>query len=227
MTRARLKDIIRSLTQPGQLFPPQLAFTLLIPLRALILSPTELLRRLHPAANSSILEVGCGPGYFSPALARAVPQGELVLADIQPEMLAIARRRLNKRHITNVSYHHCDGHGFPFADRSFDRIVLVTVLGEIAECSAYLHEFARLLGDNGLLSISEAAGDPDKLERDELLALLAAHGFQPASQYGNRRWCPKMYADKRRANKKQRRHGIFEVWKLKIPFAVPVAVGRI
>ena len=41
------------------------------------------------------------------------------------------------------------------------------------------------------------------------------------------RWCPKMYADKRRANKKQRRHGIFEVWKLKIPFAVPVAVGRI
>ena len=41
------------------------------------------------------------------------------------------------------------------------------------------------------------------------------------------RWCPKMYADKRRANKKQRRHGIFEVWKLKIPFAVPVAGGRI
>ena len=40
-------------------------------------------------------------------------------------------------------------------------------------------------------------------------------------------WCPKMYAGKRRANKKQRRHGIFEVWKLKIPFAVPVAVGRI
>ena len=40
-------------------------------------------------------------------------------------------------------------------------------------------------------------------------------------------WCPKMYADKRRANKKQRTHGIFEVWKLKIPFAVPVAVGRI
>ena len=40
-------------------------------------------------------------------------------------------------------------------------------------------------------------------------------------------WCPKMYADKRQANKKQRRHGIFEVWKLKIPFAVPVVVDRI
>ena len=41
------------------------------------------------------------------------------------------------------------------------------------------------------------------------------------------RWCPKMYTDKRRANKKQRRHGIFELCKFKLPFAVPVAVDRI
>ena len=53
---------------------------------------------------------------------------------------------------------------------------------------------------------------------------IAAHLEQGMKKNG---WCPKMYADKRRANKKQRRHGIFEVWKLKIPFAVPVAVGRI
>jgi type 11 methyltransferase len=120
-------------------------------------------------------------------LARAVPQGELVLADIQPEMLAIARRRLQKRHLANVAYHLCDGHHFPFADSSFDRIVLVTVLGEVRDHSAYLHEFARLLKDDGLLSISETAGDPDKLDQQELIALLATHGFTPVRQYGNRR----------------------------------------
>lgn len=145
MTRTRLKNITRGLTQAGSLFPHQMAFTLLIPLRALLLSPAELLRRLHPTADSRILEVGCGPGYFSPALARAVPQGELVLADIQPEMLAIARRRLEKRHITNTTCQLCNGSSFHFADNSFDRIVLVCVLGEIAERSAYLREFARLL----------------------------------------------------------------------------------
>ena len=187
MTRTRLKNITRGLTQAGSLFPHQMAFTLLIPLRALLLSPAELLRRLHPTADSRILEVGCGPGYFSPALARAVPQGELVLADIQPEMLAIARRRLQKRHLANVAYHLCDGHHFPFADSSFDRIVLVTVLGEVRDHSAYLHEFARLLKDDGLLSISETAGDPDKLDQQELIALLATHGFTPVRQYGNRR----------------------------------------
>ncbi|WP_455001403.1 class I SAM-dependent methyltransferase [Cardiobacterium hominis] len=180
MTRARLKNIIRGLTQAGSLFPHQMAFTLLIPLRALLLSPAELLRRLQPTADSRILEVGCGPGYFSPALARAVPQGELVLADIQPEMLAIARRRLEKRHITNTSCQLCNG-------SSFGRIVLVTVLGEVRDRSAYLREFARLLTHDGLLSISEAAGDPDKLEQGELIALLTAHGFTPVRQYGNRR----------------------------------------
>lgn len=187
MAGARLKNILRGLTRPGQIFPHQMAFTLLIPLRALLLSPAELLRRLHPAADHRILEVGCGPGYFSPVLARAVPQGELVLADIQPEMLAIARRRLQKRYLANVAYHLCDGHHFPFADSSFDRIVLVCVLGEIAEHSAYLREFARLLKDDGLLSISETAGDPDKLDQQELIALLATHGFTPVRQYGNRR----------------------------------------
>ena len=40
-------------------------------------------------------------------------------------------------------------------------------------------------------------------------------------------WCPKMYAGKRRANKKQRKHDIFELCTLKLPFTVPVAVGRI
>jgi|GEM_PF-3127768 type 11 methyltransferase len=41
--------------------------------------------------------------------------------------------------------------------------------------------------DDGLLSISETAGDPDKLDQQELIALLATHGFTPVRQYGNRR----------------------------------------
>ncbi|WP_392405566.1 class I SAM-dependent methyltransferase [Cardiobacterium hominis] len=90
-------------------------------------------------------------------------------------------------HITNTTCQLCNGSSFPFADNSFDRIVLVCVLGEIAERSAYMREFARLLKDDGLLSISETAGDPDKLDQQELIALLATHGFTPVRQYGNRR----------------------------------------
>ena len=73
-----LKTIWHGLTAKGALFPHQLAFTLLIPWRNWALSPAELVRRLGLQPQQRILEVGCGPGYFSPALARAVPQGILV-----------------------------------------------------------------------------------------------------------------------------------------------------
>ncbi len=145
------------------------------------------MRRLGLQPQQRILEVGCGPGYFSPALARAVPQGSLMLADIQPEMLAKARQRLEKRRITNTEYHLCSGSSFPFASGSFHRIVLVTVLGEVADQAAYLAEFHRLLAPDGLLSISEAAGDADKLSRTELIQLLEQYGFTPVQQFGNER----------------------------------------
>lgn len=179
-----LKTIWQGLTQKGKVFPHQLAFTLLIPLRNLALSPRQVVERLHLLPQHRVLEVGCGAGYFSPALAQAVPQGELVLADIQPEMLAYAQKRLAKRPIRNTRYYLCQGTPFDFPDRSFDRIVLITVLGEIADQAAYLQEFHRLLRPDGIVSISETAGDPDKLSRAQLTALMQAHQFVLTQSYG-------------------------------------------
>ena len=166
-----LKNIWQGLTQKGKIFPHQLAFTLLIPLRNWALSPQQIVQRLHLAPHHRILEVGCGAGYFSPTLAQSIPQGRLVAADIQPEMLAYAKKRLRRRHIGNVDYYLCDGTHFDFPDQSFDRIVLITVL----------------LRPDGLLSVSETAGDPDKPSRAELRDLMRQNGFETADEYGSER----------------------------------------
>ena len=113
-----------------------------------------------------------------------MPQGELVLADIQPQMLAYAQKRLAKRRIRNTRYYLCQGTPFDFPDRSFDRIVLIAVLGEIADQAAYLQEFHRLLRPDGIVSISETAGDPDKLSRAQLTALMQARQFVLTQSYG-------------------------------------------
>jgi ubiquinone/menaquinone biosynthesis C-methylase UbiE len=135
-----------------------------------------------------VLEVGSGPGYFSPRVARAIAaEGKLVVADIQQEMLDYARKRLTSRKIDNVEYYLCNGTSFSFPDACFDRIFLVTVIGEVENKDEYLSEFRRMLKAGGILSISEMAGDPDKLTMEELKELVCPYGFKAADVFGNKR----------------------------------------
>ena len=169
------------------LFPPQFAFTLLLPIRNIFLSPKALICRLKLEKSFIVLEVGPGPGYFSAKIARALPEGKLYLSDIQQEMLDFAKKRLIRKNIINVEYHLCNGTSFPFADGTFDVIYMVTVLGEIANREQYIKEFYRLLRNNGIVSISEQSGDPDKMEPAEIDELFKNSGFLPDGFFGTRR----------------------------------------
>ncbi|GAB6180916.1 methyltransferase domain-containing protein [Desulfotomaculum defluvii] len=165
-------------------FPYQFAFTLLIPLRNLFLSPKKLIQRLELKENYNVLEIGPGPGYFSAKVAKSIPHGILTLTDIQKEMLDIAKKRLSKKNIFNVEYHLCNGIDFPFESNKFDVIYMVTVLGEIENKQQYVKEFYRIMCPNGNLSISEQAGDPDKMSIDEIKNLLLDSGFEFDKFYG-------------------------------------------
>lgn len=57
-----LKSIWQGLTQKGKIFPYQLAFTLLIPLRNCALSPQQIAQRLYFVPHHRIC---CRAGYFS------------------------------------------------------------------------------------------------------------------------------------------------------------------
>ncbi len=167
-------------------FPYQFAFTLLIPIRNIFLSPKKLLQRLKLKDNYHVLEVGSGPGYFSVGVARAIPNGRLTVTDIQPEMLDLVEKRLLKKKVFNTAYHLCNGLDFPFADKEFDCIFMVTVLGEVENKEEYIKEFWRMMRPRGILSISEQAGDPDKMSIDEIIALVNNFGFEFARLYGTR-----------------------------------------
>jgi ubiquinone/menaquinone biosynthesis C-methylase UbiE len=99
-------------------------------------------------------------------------------------MLDYARNRLNRKKILNVEYHLCNEINLPFSEDQFDVIFIVTVLGEIENKQRYLNEFRSVFRANGLLSISEQAGDPDKPERHEIEDMLKDRGFKPYKFYG-------------------------------------------
>ena len=161
------------------IFPAKWAWTLLIPcVRGLIynMSPKQVLDRLHVEKNHHILEVGCGPGYYSPTITKAIPEGKLILSDIQPKMLEMAKKRINKYGLKNVKYHLCDGDSFPFKNNSLDRIFLITVIAEVENKDKYVQEFFRMLHPEGIVSIEEQWGD-NEMSKDELIELFKMHGF--------------------------------------------------
>jgi len=174
----------QSLSGKG-LFPPKYAFTLLFPLRNIFLSPKKLIERLDLKEDHRVLEIGPGPGYFSVHVAKTLTKGKLVLADIQEEMLEYARKRLAAKNIQNIEFKLCDGHMLDFQDKSFDRVFMVTVIGEVTNKREYVREIARILKDDGVLSVSELAGDPDKLSTDELRDLVCSEGFKEKEFFGS------------------------------------------
>lgn len=169
-----------------RVFPSKWAFSLLIPLRNVFFSPQNLIERLSLKEDSHILEIGPGPGYFSPYLAKKSLKGRLVLFDIQKEMLIKAQNRLKKYSYHHVEFSQASGASFPFLSSSFDRIVLVMVLGEIENQLLYLEEIKRVLKPGGFVSITERWGDSDFMNEDQILSLFKKSGFLLKRKYKTR-----------------------------------------
>jgi ubiquinone/menaquinone biosynthesis C-methylase UbiE len=181
------KDDVRArFTGPG-VYPVEYAHWLLNPARRLFLPPSRLVRLLTLDPADHVLEIGPGPGYFSPAVARAVPRGKLTLYDIQPGMLALAEARLRKRGCTNFECISGSAVSLPFDERAFDVVFMVTVLGEVGDDAARARavgEVARVLKQGGLFSVTEMFGDPDYVRLGHLEALARAAGLVRERRYG-------------------------------------------
>jgi len=73
--------------------------------------------RLRPRR---ILETAAGTGIVTAALARALPEAEIVATDLNPDMLAVAG---SKRETRRVAFAPADAQSLPFPDGGFDLVV--------------------------------------------------------------------------------------------------------
>ncbi len=166
-------------------YPASQARWLIHPLRRFIFPPKRFAARLALQPTDHVLEIGPGPGWFSPHVARAIPQGRLVLFDIQREMLDLAAARLTAANLSNFECVEGDATRLPFPNASFDVAFLVTVLGEIPDPPQALREIARVLKPGGRLSITEQLGDPDHIRRADLIRMARAADLEPAGHTGS------------------------------------------
>ena len=126
----------------GISFPGALLKSSLIPLRLLD-------GYLHE--NSKILDLGCGEGMFSNALARLLPEAEIYGVDVDLEKLQQAR----KCRLANATFEEGDAKRFSF--EAADAVIFNDMLhhNSFQEQEMLVSHAASLLSDNGLIIIKE------------------------------------------------------------------------
>jgi ubiquinone/menaquinone biosynthesis C-methylase UbiE len=166
----------------GKVFPATRASSLLNPLRRLIQSPARTVERMGLARTDTVLEIGCGPGYFSRAIAAAVPEGPLILFDLQLAMLELARQRLPA--FANLHFTQGDACSLPFPNASFNAALLVLVLGEVPDQDRCIAETARVLTPGGSVTFAESRRDSDFIPIGKLQARAEKHGLELSERRG-------------------------------------------
>jgi ubiquinone/menaquinone biosynthesis C-methylase UbiE len=73
--------------------------------------------------GQTVLEVGCGPGFFTiPASEMLGDEGRLVAIDVNPYAVEHVQRKLAAAGVTNASAHLADATATGFEDGSFDAV---------------------------------------------------------------------------------------------------------
>lgn len=166
----------------GKVFPASKARSLLSPARRLVQAPGRMAARLGVGPDARVVELGCGPGYFSPAVAATVPRGELVLVDLQAEMLELARTRL--ANMANARFVRADVTRLPIESGTVDAILVVLMLGEVPDRDACVSECRRVLRADGVVLFAESRRDSDFIALRDLRSLVERHDFELGERHG-------------------------------------------
>lgn len=134
-----------------------------------------------------VLDVGCGPGRVTVPAAQVVGEtGRVVALDIQSGMLARAQEKAKQQGLTNIDFVCADIGEEKLEKEKFDRVLLVTVLGEIPDRERAMRRIFSVLKPGGILSVTELIFDPHFQRRATVIRFATAAGFELCECYGNR-----------------------------------------
>jgi SAM-dependent methyltransferase len=108
------------------------------------------LRWLDPGAGDRVLDAACGRGFVL-NFVRAVSDCDLVGQDLEYRYVRLAHAQLADRDVRLLNGDLCR---LPFADRSFDKVILAEVLEHLEDDRGGLAEAVRVSQPGGLILIS-------------------------------------------------------------------------
>jgi ubiquinone/menaquinone biosynthesis C-methylase UbiE len=149
--------------------------------------PALVLEALELGPGMVVADIGAGTGYFSVRLARAVPDGQVIATDIEPDMIRYLTERAAREQLPNLRAVRTPPSDPELAAGSVDRILVVDVWHHLDDRAGYARALARALRPGGKLAIvdftREATHGPPpamRLTPDQVIGELRQAGLAAA-----------------------------------------------
>ena len=161
-----------------------------------LIDPSLLLKKLRLREGMIILDLACGKGLYSIALAEAAGgRGWVYAIDLWEEGIAHLEKEISAKGIENIKAMVADvSKKIPLDDARIDLCLMATVLHDLVQVKAHegaLREVQRVLKPEGILAVIEfkkIEGTPGppihiRLSPGEVERMIKAHGFKKKSTH--------------------------------------------
>lgn len=128
---------------------------LLRPERAAILDPLHILSLCPLNIYDTVAEIGCGPGYFTLPLAKALARGKILAVDLDDKMVSACRERVAEARLGNVEILKCSEFEFPIEPASVEGAFLAFVIQASPDKGRFLSAVREAIQPRGWCSVLE------------------------------------------------------------------------
>jgi ubiquinone/menaquinone biosynthesis C-methylase UbiE len=142
-------------SKTGKLFIKVLAAGMESRFRYRFFGPENILKGADLLPGQTVLEMGCGTGYFTIPAARLIgDQGSLVAMDIVPESVELVSKKVQVANLKNVRVIKGDALDTGLDSGSFDTVLLFGVIpAPMLPLNRLLPEIHRVLKPEGTLAV--------------------------------------------------------------------------
>jgi len=146
-------------------------------LRRLLHKPEVILADLVQS-DTTVMDFGCGMGFFSIAMARLVGHnGRVIAVDLQQKMLDVLAKRLSLIGLAErICTHRCSADSLEW-DAPVDFVLAFYSVHEVPDARRLLSEIHRLLRPGGQFLVVEPMGHVTKADFQEMTAVAGEVGF--------------------------------------------------
>ncbi len=150
------------------------------PLLPFIKNPYKILERAGLKSGQKVLEVGCGPGFFTIPAANIVGTDGMVYAfDVHPLAIERVKNKIKRTGVSNVNAILANASATGLPDQSIDLAFMFGLPYIAGGMDSVLAELYRILKPNGMLAFQKSRGSKEKL-----IAAVENKGFNFFEQSG-------------------------------------------